>query len=355
MVKTLFTSLVDIDYPIIQAPLVGGYSGPEMVAAVSNLGCLGTLALGNSSPDQIEKACAETQSLTDKPFAANFFITQNQTYPTSSEKVSALDALASYYTELGLDPSCLYQEPLSAAPDLEEQIEAILDFNVPIITFTFGVPSVELLNKIRSQGVFLIATATNIDEARLIQNFGFDAVILQGIDAGGHRASFLTAGNTGPDATSLFQQTSRSISIPQVVTGGIMTGQQISSFIRQGADACQLGSAYLFTDEAKLEEPYLSAIQQRPVDTCLTNSFTGKYARVVCNSFTQTMQGQSVVSFPYQSQLTSAIRKKAAELKKFEYLPFWLGNSAVQGLQQSTESLTQNLISELKFSLSSGS
>lgn len=333
--------------------MVGGYSGPDMVAIVSNLGCLGTLALGNSTPEQVEEQCAHTLSLTGKPFAANFFINQSNSLPSCSDKARALAALDPYYTELGIDPSCLYQEQLPAVPDIYEQVEAVLAFNVPIITFTFGIPPLDLLKKLRAKGVFLIATATSKDEARLIQNIGFDAVVLQGINAGGHRASFLSDGDTGPDTTTLFQQTSKAISIPQIVTGGIMNGQDISHFIMRGADACQLGTAYLFADEAKLDEHYLSAMQKRPVETCLTKTFTGKYARVIRNTFTDDMADKSVINFPYQSQLTSIIRRRAAEFKKFEYLPFWSGGSDVQGYQQSTESLTRNLISDLELSLSS--
>ncbi|SFJ80170.1 NAD(P)H-dependent flavin oxidoreductase [Methylophaga sulfidovorans] len=348
----LFTDLLNIDFPIVQAPLVGGYSSPEMVATVSNLGCLGTLALGNSSPEQIEAQCLATQALTDKPFAANFFVIQNQSSPGDSEKVKALQALDAYYTELGIDPSCLYQEKLSKRPDIHEQIEAVMAFNVPIITFTFGIPSIDILKKLREKSTFLMATATTIDEAKMIQDIGFDAVVLQGIEAGGHRASFLSEGNKGPDTSLLLQQMKGSISIPKIVTGGIMNGQQISNYIKQGADACQLGTAYLFTHEAKLNEDYIAAIQKSPIDTCLTKTFTGKYARVVRNKFTQEMENKTAMDFPYQSQLTSVIQRKAAELKKFEYMPFWTGSSDVRGYKQSTESLTRQLISDLQLSLS---
>ncbi len=351
MAKMLFTDLIDIDFPIVQAPLVGGYSSPEMVATVSNLGCLGTLALGNSTPEQIEAQCLKTQTLTDKPFAANFFVIENQSSPSYSEKVNALQALDSYYIELGIDPSCLYQEQFSKRPDLHEQIEAAMAFNVPIITFTFGMPPADILKKLREKSIFLMATATNKDEAKTIQDNGFDAVILQGIEAGGHRASFLYDGDKGPDTASLFQQTSEWISIPKIVTGGIMNGQQVSSYIRQGADACQLGTAYLFTNEAKLSDDYISAIQKTPIVTCLSKTFTGKYARVIRNKFTEEMNNKKVMDFPYQSQLTSVIQRKAAELNKFEYMPFWTGSSDFRGYKQSTEALTRQLISDLQLSL----
>jgi nitronate monooxygenase len=351
MIKTRLTDLVGIQWPIVQAPMIGGYSSPEMVAKVSNLGCLGTLALGNSSPENIEQQYAETVNLTNQPFAANFFVSHNITIPKIDQKSVAIRALQPYYEELGIDPSVLYQRQLSLPQDLNAQIEAVIGLKIPVITFTFGIPSVEIVNKLKQNGTFLVATATTEPEARLIQSKGFDAVILQGIGAGGHRASFLTDGNSGPDTALLNQQTSASITIPKVVTGGIMNGEQIASYIKQGADACQLGSAYLFTYEAKLENYYLAALQKMPMDTCLSNSFTGKYARVLRNKYTEEMANKMILGFPFQGQLTTELRTKATAIKDHEFLPLWAGDSAYLGQQQTVESLTKKLINDLDVSL----
>jgi nitronate monooxygenase len=351
MINTQFTDLVGIEWPIVQAPMIGGYSSPEMVAKVSNQGCLGTLALGNSTPENIEQQYTETKKMTNKPFAANFFVPDNATIPNIQQKSMAIDALQPYCEQLGIDPAFLYQKQLSLPQDLNAQIEAVISLKMPIITFTFGIPSDEIVKKLKQNGTLLVATATSEPEAHLIQSKGFDAVILQGIGAGGHRASFLTDGNSGPNTTLLSQQTSASITIPKIATGGIMNGQQIADYINQGADACQLGSAYLFTDEANLEDYYLAALQKMPMNTCLSNSFTGKYARVLRNIFTEEMVNETILSFPFQGQLTIDLRTKATSIKEHEFLPLWAGDSAYLGQQQTVESLTKKLINDLHVSL----
>jgi nitronate monooxygenase len=351
MIKTRFTDLADIQWPIVQAPMIGGYSSPEMVAKVSSQGCLGTLALGNSSPENIEQQYTETKKMTNKPFAANFFVSHNTTIPNIEQKSMPIKALQPYYKELGIAPAFLNQKQLSLPQDLNAQIEAVIGLKIPIITFTFGIPSDEIVKKLKQNGTLIVATATSEPEARLIQSKGFDAVILQGIGAGGHRASFLTDGNSGPDTALLNQQTSASITIPKIVTGGIMNGQKIADYINTGADACQLGSAYLFTDEANLEDYYLAALQKIPMDTCLSKSFTGKYARVLRNKFTLEMKNKMILSFPFQGQLTAELRTKAAVIRDYGLLPFWAGDSAYLGQQQAVESLTKKLINDLYVSL----
>jgi nitronate monooxygenase len=353
MINTQFTELVGIEWPIVQAPMIGGYSSPEMVAKVSNLGCLGTLALGNSSPENIKQQYSETIQLTDKPVAANFFVSYTATIPNIEQKSEAIKALQSYYEVLEIEPTFIYQKKLSQPQDLNAQIDAVIDLKIPIVTFTFGIPSDEIVKKLKKNGTLIIATATSESEALLIQNKGCDAVILQGVGAGGHRASFLTNGNSGPDTVLLNQQTAVSIRIPKVATGGIMNGQQIADYINQGADACQLGSAYLFTDEANLEDYYLAALQKMPMDTCLSNSFTGKYARLLRNKFTEEMKNKTILNFPFQGQLTTALRSKAAITRDYDLIPFWAGDSAYLGRQQTVESLTKTLINDLQVSLSS--
>ncbi|NQZ54265.1 MAG: nitronate monooxygenase [Piscirickettsiaceae bacterium] len=352
LTNTSFTELVGIQWPIVQAPMVGGYSSPEMVAIVSNLGGLGTLALGNLTPEQIKQQCNQTLSLTDKPFAINLFARQKQTIPSLNKNSEEIKALIPYYQQLEIDESVLFNQKIANLPDLNLQIDAILNTEVPIVTFTFDIPSPDIVEKLKQSGKIVIATATSTDEAKLVQNEGFDAVILQGSNAGGHRASFLTDGNGGPETQLLLKQTKQAVSIPIISSGGIMNGQQIVQHISNGADACQLGTAYLFTDEAKVESYYLEALLQHQVETCLSDSFTGKYARVLNNRFAKEMKPYRAASFPYQGQLTSSIRSKAADIGRYEYLPFWAGASYSLGRRQTAASLTKTLIDELKFSMS---
>tara|TARA_R110001583_G_scaffold171120_1_gene324585 strand:+ start:22753 stop:23817 length:1065 start_codon:yes stop_codon:yes gene_type:complete len=353
IIKTRFTDLAGIQWPIVQAPMIGGYSSPEMVAIVSNLGCLGTLALGNQTAEQIKQQCLQALSLTDKPIAVNLFARPNQSLPSLNKNSEEIKTLIPYYQQLEIDESVLFNQKLANLPDLNIQVDAILSTDVPIVTFTFGVPSSDIIKKLKQNGKIVIASATTIEEAQQIQDNGLDAVILQGIEAGGHRASFLIDGNNGPTSDSLLKQVQQSITIPIIITGGIMTGHQIAQHINNGADACQLGTAYLFTDEAKVEKYYLEALLKHQAETCLSQSFTGKYARVINNKFAEEVKYKHVAPFPYQGQLTSSLRAKATDLGRYEYLPFWAGESYTLGHQQSAESLTKKLIDELLISISS--
>ncbi len=349
MFKTRFTELVGIQWPIIQAPMIGGYSSPEMVAIVSNLGCLGTLAFGNLTLEQIKQQSINALSLTDKPIAANLFARQNQNIPTLNKKSAVIKNLLPYYQQLEIDDSLLFDRQLTDLPDLNLQVEAILSTNIPIVTFTFGIPSSDIVKSLKQNGKIIIATATTIEEVKLIQNNEFDAVIIQGIEAGGHRASFLSDGSSGPTTLSLLNQSQQSLSIPIITTGGIMNGHHVAGHIKNGADACQLGTAYLFSNESKVESYYLEALLQRQTETCLSKCFTGKYGRVIKNKIIEQMEHQHVLPFPYQGQLTSSIRLKAIELGRYDYLPFWAGEAYSQGHRQSAEALTKKLIDELQF------
>jgi nitronate monooxygenase len=352
MLKTSFTKLVGIQWPIVQAPMIGGYSSPEMVAIVSNLGCLGTLALGNLSAEQVTQHCLQALALTDKPIAANLFAHSNQEFISETDKTPAIKALQTHYQQLDIDDSVLFNQTLTDLPDLDSQVEAIINTAVPIVSFTFGIPNRAIVKKLKQHGKIVIATATTIEEAKQIEQNDFDAVILQGIEAGGHRASFLSDGHSGPTSQSLLKQTQQAISIPIVITGGIMNGQHIAQHINNGAKACQLGTAFLFTNESKIEPFYLQALLQQQNKTCLSKAFTGKYARIINNKFAQQMVNKAIADFPYQGQLTSSLRSKATALAQYEYLPFWAGESYALGCLQSAEMLTKKLIKELQSAIS---
>lgn len=351
MLTTSFTKLVGVQWPIVQAPMIGGYSSPEMVAIVSNLGCLGTLALGNLSAEQITQQCEQALALTDKPIAANLFARVNQDLPNRTNCMPGIKALQRHYQQLDIDDSELLNQPLTDFPDLDLQVEAIINTVVPIVSFTFGLPNADIVKKLKQNGKIVIATATTIEEAKQIQNNDFDAVILQGIEAGGHRASFLSDGNRGPTSQSLLKQAQQAISIPIIITGGIMNGQHIAQHISNGAQACQLGTAFLFTDESKVEPFYLDALLQQQNETCLSKAFTGKYARIIKNKFAQDMANEAIAEFPYQAQLTSSLRSKATTLARYEYLPFWAGQSYALGCRQTAEMLTIMLIKDLQNSM----
>ncbi len=347
-VQNNLTDMLGIESPIIQAPMIGGFTGPEMVAMVSNSGGLGCFAGGNLPVNNLIQQCEEIKKKTNKNFAVNLFVGNPLVEKSYKPNVSVRNTLQPYFDELEITEGIQQEYSLPTSSSLSDLVDVIFDLDIPIVSFTFGLPSKEVILKLKKKNVITIATATTLLEAKIIQDAGFDAVVLQGIEAGGHRGSFpATKVADSQGLISLIAQVNASLAIPIIATGGIMNGSMISACMQCGADAAQLGTAFLFTEEADLDNEYLQALGDSNNQTCLTKSFTGKYARVLKNRFTEEMEGLETASFPYQNILTTPIRKKATEVGKEDLLSYWAGQSASVGRKGTVKWLMQTLIEEL--------
>ncbi|MFK8068965.1 MAG: NAD(P)H-dependent flavin oxidoreductase [Gammaproteobacteria bacterium] len=341
--------ILGIEYPILQAPMIGGFSDPDMVSTVSNSGGLGCYAGGNLPTKDLTEQCELIKKKTNNNFAVNFFVSNPHVAKSYRPKVSVSETLQPYYDELEIKEEIQKEYNLPVSSTLSERIDVILDLDIPIVSFTFGLPSNEIISKLQKKNVITLGTATTIFEAKAIQKAGLDAVILQGIEAGGHRGSFPeTRVDDSQGLMSLIAQTKHSLSIPIIATGGIMNGSMISACLKCGASAAQLGTAFLFTEEAGLDHDYLEALGDKHKQTCLTKSFTGKYARVLKNRFTEQMESKETASFPYQNILTMPIRSKAIEVGEKDLLPYWAGQTAAIGRAGTAEWLMKTLIEELQ-------
>mgnify|MGYP001363162243 FL=1 len=310
--------------PIIQAPMAAGVSTPELVAGVTNEQGIGSLGVAYDSPGSIAESMLKVKSLTSGPFNVNLFIFPPVKQPHHSVIQKAIDELNNFLEggELSLDeciPPYFYS--------LEEQLEPIWDIRPDILTFHLGIPSKKIIEKAKSLKMLTGVTATCVNEARLIKEVGSDFIIAQGIEAGGHRGTFETSGETddGLSTMKLSQILIKEQDLPIVSAGGIMTGRDILDFLSIGAIAVQMGTAFLCCPEAGTSDDHkrylLDKVKRK---TCLTKAFSGRKARSIEVEFVRLMDGKFVLPFPIQNKLTRLLRQK---LSNPEYQSFWAGSN----------------------------
>ncbi|TDQ42829.1 NAD(P)H-dependent flavin oxidoreductase [Aureibacillus halotolerans] len=338
------TQMLKINYPIIQAGMAGGVTTPELVAAVSNAGGLGTLGAGYMSPEKMSQAIVEIKKQTTKPFAVNVFIPE---YPevTDEELLNANQSLRAFREELQLTT-----KPTLNQDDLlfERQMEVILNHEVPVCSFTFGVPSKERLHVLKEKKIITIGTATTVNEAVLNEESGVDMIVAQGSEAGGHRGTFHGAFEASMIGTmSLIPQVVDQVSIPVIAAGGIMDGRGIFASLVLGAQAAQLGTAFVTSLESGAKEQHKEAILNTTEDqTVMTSVFSGKPARGIQNQFSKKMKEHegTLPGYPILNALTQDIRKEAAKRNRPELMSLWCGqNPRLSQKQSATEWMVETI------------
>src|SRR5581483_10319325 len=292
--------LLGLRYPIVQAPMAGGFTTPELVAAVSNVGALGSLAGAMLSPDALREAIRAVRALTDRPFNVNLFAPLPPP-AADPERISMLQAeLAPYRAELGLPgrPSPPKPPPAGLA---EAQLAVVVEQRVPVFSFTFGAPPLE---EIRETGARVLGTATTVAEAVELERLGVDVVVAQGAEAGGHRGTFLGPFERGlVGGLALLPQVVDAVSVPVVLAGGIMDGRGIAAALALGADGVQLGTAFLRCREAGTPPPYRQALAQaRDEDTAVTAVYSGRPARAIHTDLIHRLERSGLEPLPYPLQ-----------------------------------------------------
>ncbi|MFZ4236344.1 nitronate monooxygenase [Streptomyces murinus] len=320
------SALTDLlPHPIVQAPMAGGVSGPELAAAVSEAGGLGFLAAGYKTADGVYQEIKRLRSLTDRPFGVNVFMPQPEYAESGAVEVYAhqLAGEAAWYeTELG--------DPDSGRDDgYDAKLAVLLDDPVPVASFHFGVPSREALERLRRAGTFTLVTATTAEEAVAVERAGADAVIAQGVEAGGHQGTHRDVpenDGTGLGLLSLITQIREAVHIPVVAAGGIMRGAQIAAVLAAGASAAQLGTAFLATPESGAPAVHKEALTNPLfVRTELTRAFTGRPARGLVNRFLREHGPYAPAAYPEINHLTSPLRKAAAKAGDAQGMALWAG------------------------------
>ncbi|MBD8037011.1 nitronate monooxygenase [Solibacillus sp. A46] len=318
MMKSRFS----IEKPIIQAPMAG-ITTPEFVAACCEAGILGSIGAGYLNGDETKGFIQKVKSLTNKPFSVNLFIQEEPGIDVSVLQ-DAREALQPIYDELGIPK---IQRVISTEV-FEGQVQAIIDEGVNIVSFTFGIPDEDTIKKLKSHDVYLIGTATTIEEAVEVEKAGLDAVVLQGREAGGHRGTFTEPIELIATA-DLVKTVQGKVSIPIIAAGGIMTKEHVTSMFDLGASFVQVGTVLLTAHECGAAKTHKNAILNSSQEsTTLTKAFTGKYARGLKNKFTEQLKDATVAPYPIQHYLTLHIRKESANQNNPEYMSLWMGENS---------------------------
>ncbi len=334
-------ALLGVDLPIVQAPMAGS-QGHALAAAVSNAGALGSLPcalLGLAAMrDELSALTVATAATaaTARPFNVNFFCHAPPT-PDAQREAQWRDALAPYYREFGLDPRTLLTPltPTSApsrAPFSLEAAQLLAQFRPPILSFHFGLPAPDLLEHVRSWGAKVLASATTLEEARWLEARGVDAIIAQGVEAGGHRGMFLSDDVTTQVGTfALLPQVVRAVSRPVIAAGGIADAAGVAAALALGAAGVQLGTAYLLCPEATTSAVHRAALQSKSAHhTALTNLFSGRPARGIVNRLMRELGPISNLApaFPLASAGITPLRAHAEANGSGDFSPLWSGQNA---------------------------
>ncbi|MGW7210385.1 nitronate monooxygenase [Streptomyces sp. NPDC054837] len=342
------SALTDLfPHPIVQAPMAGGVSVPQLAAAVSDAGGLGFLAAGYKTADGLYQEIKQLRGLTGRPFGVNLFMPQPEYADPAAVEVYAhqLSGEASWYeTELG--------DPDSGRDDgYDAKLAVLLDNPVPVVSFHFGVPSSEVLESLRRAGTFTLVTATTAEEALAVQRAGADAVIAQGVEAGGHQGTHRDVpenDGTGIGLLSLVGQIRETVGIPVVAAGGIMRGSQIAAVLAAGAAAAQLGTAFLATTESGAAPVHKQALTNPLfVRTELTRAFSGRPARGLVNRFLREHGRYAPAAYPEIHHLTSPLRKAAAKAKDAQGMALWAGQGHRMARELPAGRLVEVLVAEL--------
>jgi nitronate monooxygenase len=347
MAKNELLNRLCIDLPIIQGPMGGGPSTPELVAAVSNAGGLGSLGAAYLTPDKITETIRQIKALTDKPFNVNLFAGGHMT-KTDADPAPMLALLTEIHEALKLPPPVLPQLPPDPFP---AQLEAVLDSAPPIFSFTFGIPNADMMAQLRKRAITILGTATTVEEARLLADAGADAIVAQGAEAGAHRGTFAGSFETSMVPTlDLVHGIHRAVRVPVIASGGLMNGLEIRHSMNAGASAASLGTAFLTCPECGAPEAHKQAILDARKDTTiLTRAFSGRPARGLPNTFMARLAGKEDIILPYplQNMLTRAMRTAAASRGDSGFLSLWAGTGVARARAMPAGALVTRLANEM--------
>lgn len=342
---------LNLTYPIIQAPMAGGATTPELIASVSNFGGLGSLGAGMTAPDVLDSQIDTIKTLTDRPFMVNLMVLSEQ--ESSSFDTAMPTWLSEYYQEHNIE----FTLPARPAQSFAEQLQVLYDNPVPVASFTFGIISAEQVQRLQRVGTRVIGTANHPLEAKAWSEIGADAVCVQGVEAGGHRGGWLPQSETDPlGLLTLISQTRACTDIPLIAAGGMMTAQDIRAVQAAGAELAQMGTAFLTTDQCGINDTYKQALIDasqgaRSSETRLTRLFSGKLARGLLNdhlrNFAQFESADTLPPYPQLNAMTKFMRADATKRLDAEYLSLWAGQGVTLVRDESTDALLTRLTKDL--------
>jgi nitronate monooxygenase len=322
--------LLGIEHPIIQAPMAGS-QGSALAAAVSNAGGIGSLPCATLGVDAIRREVAAIRAQSARPFNLNFFC-HKPPEPNEERENRWRAMLSPYYAEYGIDPRAI---PAGAGrlPFSSEAADLIEELRPPVVSFHFGLPAADLLARVRSCGATILSSATTVDEALWLEAHGADAIIAQGLEAGGHRGLFLSNDLTTQAGTlALVPQIVRAVQVPVIAAGGIADARGVAAARALGAAGVQVGTAYLLCPEATTSGVHRAALNSDAARrTAVTNLFTGRPARGIVNRLIRELGplSDAVPEFPLATSAVAPLRARAESLGNGDFSPLWAGQNSL--------------------------
>ena len=338
--------LIGTELPIIQAPMAG-VQGSALAIAVSNAGGLGSLPCAMLSLETMQAELTAVARGTDKPYNVNFFCYTTPT-PDPERETAWRRALSPYYRELGVDPASIPSGP-GRMPFDDETAEVLAPFNPPVVSFHFGLPSAKLLAKVKRWGSTILSSATTVAEAQWLAERGADAIIAQGLEAGGHRGMFLSDDLTTQIGTlALVPQIVQSVKLPVIAAGGIADAAGVAAALALGAAGVQVGTAYMLCPEATTSAVHRAAlVSESARHTAITNVITGRPARGIVNRIVRELGPISSVApaFPLAVAAVAPLRTRAEALGSGDFSPLWCGQNPSGCKGVPAADLTRELVS----------
>jgi nitronate monooxygenase len=327
---------------------MAGSDSVALARSVSSTGALGSLAAALLNPDVVCEAMRALREGMNRPFNLNFFC-HTMTPPGDAAKERWKAFLRPHYNRLGLDVESVPESRLRL-PFNEEMCDVVEQVRPEVVSFHFGLPARGLVQRIKKLGLKILSSATSVEEAKWLEDHGCDAVIVQGFEAGGHRAMFLeTEADTQVGLFALLPQVADAVSIPVIAAGGIADARGIVAALALGASGVQMGTAYLLCPEANVSPAYRQALQQSTdTGTAITNLFSGRPARGLLNRYLREAGpiSESALPFPYAATMVAPLRAASEKAGSPDYMQLWAGQSARLANPMPADQFTRKLAAE---------
>lgn len=339
-------NLLNIQHPIIQAPMAGA-SSPELVAAVCNAGGLGSFGAAGTSTDRLRATVRTIRKRTNRTFNINLFAAHTENFDLNARLGPQLkERLERYHSEMGLGVVPI-PEPMFGPADT--QLEILIEEGVPIISFHFGIDA-DTIDRVHKSGAKVLCSATTVAEAESLEAAGVDAIIAQGAEAGGHRGTFTIDYRKALIGTvALVPQVVDRVSVPVIAAGGIMDARGLVACLALGASAVQLGTAFLGCAETPIGKTWRESLKSANAEsTIVTEVISGKPARGICNRYIEEVEAldEPLLPYPVQYSVSRELRKVAAERENSSFLSMWAGQGVGLFREQPAADLVNRLVTE---------
>lgn len=347
---TRLTELLHIDHPIIQAPMAG-VSTPALAAAVSNSGAMGSVSVGASNPRAAKAMIAETRALTDRPINVNVFC-HRPAIPDAQRERQWLQYLTPLFEEFDAEPPASLREIYQTFCCDAEMVQVLVEEQPAVVSFHFGLPPQGHIEALQRAGVLLVATATTVEEGARIKTAGIDAIVAQGIEAGGHRGMFNPElGDPGIPTLDLVQALQDRVDLPVIAAGGIMDGEDITKALAHGAQAAQLGTAFILCPESSANEGYRNRLKTVwHGDTQITAAISGRPARGVVNRMHREIgvsTAPRLPDYPIAYDAAKALHGVASAKGCHDFAAHWAGQGANRARELAAADLIEVLVNEM--------